>query len=303
MTLIHRNNQSNQSLTRLSDHFSGPSFIEGFGTTITSVVQLCDGDWVKVLSADTVIVGGISGICALISGPLAVVTFPVAVLAGLGAIANDLAVCQQWEGFISQPEQSADFWQELPDTEPINSCELCQHFQSKRDRSQPDAGVCVRWGDPTWATDFCDDFQQFTITIPHRTILPEPIQSPAQNPEPIALPPQPIAPAAAKPTLIQRKDIGANPDEELKIWNSKPVEESLSEQAAYFDRNLQSIATDTPQGFTNSLQQFMEIIEESDLGWDEKTVTTTLKELVRKRPNKYAIAQDVPFLFTTRGVA
>lgn len=289
MTLAKR---PQAQLTRLSDHAPKQEFLTGFGTTVTKVVDISGGDPVQVTSINVSIVLGIVLGCAI--SPAAIVTVPLALISGAAIVVNDLIVCSQYQASLEIPNeyQSQDFWEELPEFVP-NACADCQHFQSMRDRSQPNLGHCSKWGDSAQATEVCDDWTQFTITVPHKTILPAPIVQP--EPTPIASPP------AAKPTMVSRKTIEASAAEELQIaqvWKAKPAIEPLSEVAAFIDKNLQAALSDVPRGFSNTVP---EVVEASGLA--EAEVVEYFKELSRKRPESYTLQRFGTMRLTVQGVA
>lgn len=289
MTLAKR---PQTQLTRLSDHAPKQEFLTGFGTTVTKVVDISGGDPVQVTSINVSIVLGIVLGCAM--SPAAIVTVPMALISGAAIVVNDLIVCSQYQASLEVPDeyQSPNFWDELPEFVP-NACADCQHFQSRRDRSQPNLGHCSKWGDSAQATEVCDDWQQFTITVPHKTILPAPIVQP--EPTPIATPP------AAKPTMVSRKTIEASAEEELKIaqvWKAKPAIEPLSEVAAFIDKNLRAALSEVPRGFSNTVP---EVVEASGLA--EAEVIEYFKELSKKRPESYTLQRFGTMRLTVQGVA
>jgi hypothetical protein len=284
MTLARR---PQTQLTRLSDHTPKQELITGFGTTVTKVVDISGGDPVQVTSINVTIVLGIVLGCAM--SPAAIVTVPLALVSGAAIVVNDLIVCSQYQAFLEQPDeyQSAEFWDEMPEFSP-NTCADCLHFRLDPRAQHPDLGHCLKWGDSAQATEVCDDWQQFTIVVPHKTILPTPTV-------------QPIAPPAAKPVMISRKAIEASADEELKIaqiWKAKPAIEPLSEVAAFIDKNLQAALSDVPRGFSNTVP---EVVEAS--GLSESEVIEYFKELSRKRPEQYTLQRFGTMRLTVQGVA
>jgi hypothetical protein len=291
MTLAKR---PQTQLTRLSDHAPKQEFLTGFGTTVTKVVDLSGGDPVQVTSINVSIVLGIVLGCAM--SPAAIVTVPLALISGAAIVVNDLIVCSQYQASLEESDQyqSSEFWHELPEFVP-NACADCQHFQSMRDRSQPTLGHCLKWDDSAQATEVCDDWQQFTITVPHRnrTILPAPIAQP--EPTPIATPP------VAKPVMVSRSTIEASADEELKIaqvWKAKPAIEPLSEVAAFIDKNLQNALQQEPRGFSNTVP---EVVKAS--GLTDLEVIEYFKELSKKRPESYTLQRFGTMRLTVQGVA
>ena len=289
MTLAKR---PQTQLTRLSDHAPKQEFLTGFGTTVTKVVDISGGDPVQVTSINVSIVLGIVLGCAM--SPSAIVTVPLALVSGAAIVINDLIVCSQYQSSLAEPDeyQSQDFWGELPEFVP-NACADCQHFQSMRDRSQPNLGHCSKWGDLAQSTEVCDDWMQFTITVPHETILPAPIAQP--DPVPIVTPP------AAKPSMVSRKSIEESAQEELQIaqvWKAKPAIEPLSDVAAFIDKNLQAALSEVPRGFSNTVP---EVVEASGLA--ESEVIQYFKELSKKRPESYTLQRFGTMRLTVQGVA
>lgn len=274
MTLAKR---PQTQLTRLSDHAPKQEFLTGFGTTVTKVVDISGGDPVQVTSINVWIVLGIVLGCAM--SPAAIVTVPLALISGAAIVVNDLIVCSQYQASLEIPDeyQSQDFWEELPEFVP-NACADCQHFQSMRDRSQPNLGHCSKWGDSAQATEVCDDWMQFTITVPHKTILPAPRPEESQ----IDTPP------AAKPTMVSRKAIEVSAEEELKIaqvWKAKPAIEPLSANSQYIHNNLQIVLKSRPEGFFCSAD---DAIKASENGLTRAEVLESFKELEKKHPDQYS---------------
>ncbi|MGL5065318.1 MAG: hypothetical protein ACRC62_35555 [Microcoleus sp.] len=298
------------TLTRQSDHVTLPACFDGFGTTITKIVEITGGDIVQVLSADATILVGIVGICAVGSGPLAIVTVPASILAGLGIAINDFLVCQQYQNYldslaIGDEYQSGNYFAEMPEYS-VNSCADCHHFQSDRDRNNPSNGQCLKYGDSANATEWCQGFELFqssrpqTIAVQHNTVIPEPVQTP------------PALPPAAKPTMVSTGSGSAkratvprsaliSEDEELAIAASLPVprrEVELSPIAQQLHDVLTAHLKKNPGGWTNTIAQFS-----SNTGFSAEESKEFIKELAAKRPEQYQMQNLPEIRLIVRGVA
>lgn len=285
-------------LTKHSDHLKLPAFMDGFGTTITKTVEITGGDVVPVLSINSTIFLGVTFLCAIGSGPLAMVTVPVSLLAGLIITANDISVCGQYGKHLDSLDAGAsynspEYWGGMGEY-AADSCADCQHFQSDRDRANPDNGRCTRYQDAAIASEWCESFEAFqapnsTIVVPHKTILPA---APVIAPTPIA--------AVAKPTFVSRKAI-VDSDEELTIaatFGHIKRDDPLSPMCDRIHHSLSEHLKANPQGWTNTLE---EVVKTTRLPPDE--VKGYFKELSSKKPALYQM-QDLPTMrLIVRGAA
>ena len=285
-------------LTKHSDHINLPAWMDGFGTTITKTVEITGGDVVPVLSINSTIFLGVTFLCAIGSGPLAMFTVPVSLLAGLIITANDVAVCSQYKKHLDSIEvgddyNSQEYWGAM-DEYAADSCADCHHFQSNRDRVNPGNGQCTRYHDAAIESEWCESFEAFqastrAIVASHKTILPA---APIIEPAPIAV--------VTPPITVSRKSI-VDSDEELSIaatFGHVKRDEPLSPMCDRIHRSLSEHLKANPSGWTNTLD---EVVNRTDLPPDE--VKGYFKELSSKKPALYQM-QDLPTMrLIVRGAA
>lgn len=263
--------QNTTQLTRLSDHVPDQTFIYGLGTTTDPIIEACQGDIVKVLSAEVALACGVVGFCGVMSGPAAIVTVPLSILASCGIILNAAIVCSQYDAL-----QYQDALPKYGNTPPPGEC--C------RSCKWAEWGTCTKWGDAVAADEWCEDWNN-TIDVP---VILEPLA-------PIAAPPiEPVKPPVTATHAQATTMVG----EEINLARLFAVREpELSPQAQDLHINLQSVLNSAPSGFTCDLA---ESVNASGLAEDE--VLCYFEELSAKRPKHYSVLSN-PIALRVFGVA
>jgi hypothetical protein len=240
---------------------------------------------------------GVAAICAMT--PIAMISVPAALICGGILTANDMQVCGKYKELLDSPDfedesqpppqqLTQQFCNALPEYVP-SSCGDCGHFSSYRDSRYPTAGRCVKWDSPASTDEVCDDWQQLTVTVPHKTILPAP--TPVE-PTPIAAPaatPPAAKPVAVSPSLVNRADFDRAVEEVAIARNLKPrsVDAPLSELAAAIDFQLRALADG--EALTVKVDGVLEAFKRGGVDIDDTEIKTAFKELNTKRSNNYEL--------------
>ena len=273
MTLANNKSQ----LTRLSDHTPNQSLIYGLGTTTDPIIEACKGDMVAVLSIDGALTCAMVGFCAAMSGPAAIITVPLSLVAWGGIMLNAAIVCSQYEDLSS--DISGFKFEELPASEgfepPVGqSCLNCRFVEGW--------GHCTKWGDTVEPNEWCQDWSNtIDVAVVHHHSAPAPV-------------PTPPVPAPVVATRSQAVAL----DEELAIAKKifAPNEPELSPDVAALHTKLQEILKTLPDGFPCPLK---EAIDAS--GLPEATVLQYFSELEEKRPKHYSVTVS-PVTLRVKGV-